>query len=280
VPDEPAPVVPATESAAAKPEPTRAGGFLLNERPNQPLDGEQLFRQAIAPPPSATPASDSTGQPLGADVTSGGMDNVTLCRLAGIALVVFGLLALNSTREIPLPAALIVGGLVLAVYIGSPARLKREQIVDRWDMLMDGATGRRSEVMQGTVTRIDSQQLPQIHHETRDLAASLLRASTRPFLVVTHSGNRRLAPYRMHVSVRDYGTALQASWYLSYHRSFFEKLIPDPLVKLDLFDEQDLRAYATTVHHAFLDAVVDLMVALGKDASTLKRDSRGFLGIS
>jgi hypothetical protein len=134
--------------------------------------------------------------------------------------------------------------------------------------------------MQGTIARIDGQQLPQIQHETRDLAASLLRASTRPFLVVTHRGNRRLAPYRMHVSVRDYGTALQASWYLSYHRSFFEKLIPDPLVKLDLFDEQDLRAYATTVHHAFLDAVVDLLVSLGKDASTLKRDSRGFLGIS
>jgi hypothetical protein len=34
------------------------------------------------------------------------------------------------------------------------------------------------------------------------------------------------------------------------------------------------------VHHCFLDAVVDLMVALGQDASKLDRSSKGFLGIS
>ena len=64
------------------------------------------------------------------------------------------------------------------------------------------------------------------------------------------------------------------------HRGFFEKMLPNPIVTLDLFDEQDLRAYVGVVHHAFLDAIVDLMVELGQDASKLERSSKGFLGIS
>ena len=75
----------------------------------------------------------------------------------------------------------------------------------------------------------------------------------------------------MHVSVRDYGTALQASWYLSYHRGFFEKLIPDPLVKLDLFDEQDLRAYADDRPPRLPGRRHRTDVSVGKDASTLER---------
>src|SRR4029079_17578048 len=98
-----------------------------------------------------------------------GIDNVTLCRILGLAAVGLGVLAFLSTREFPFPVILIVGGLILAFYIGSPARLKRDQIVDRWDLLIDGAAGRREEVMQGTIARIERQHLPQIQHEYREL---------------------------------------------------------------------------------------------------------------
>jgi len=164
--------------------------------------------------------------------------------------------------------------------VGSPARLKREQVVDRWDCLISGGQGRGNEVVSATTARIDSQRLPFVHYEQRELAASLLRGGTRPFLVIGHQGNGRLRPYRMHVSVRDYGHNLQTSWFLTYHRSFFERLKPDPLVTLNLFDEQDLRAYVTAVHHGFLDAVIELMVSLGQDTNKIERTSKGFLGIS
>jgi hypothetical protein len=277
MPDDPTTGVPSTASAESAASPSSgAGGFLLGAQPESSVDGEQLFRQAVAAPPTPAPTSPPSGSPP----PPPGIDNVTLCRILGLAAVGLGVLAFLSTREFPFPVILIVGGLILAFYIGSPARLKRDQIVDRWDLLIDGAAGRREEVMQGTIARIERQHLPQIQHEYRELAASLLRSATRPFVVVTHLGNGRIAPYRMHVSVRDYGTNLQTSWYLSYHRSFFEKLVPNPLMKLDLFDEQDLRAYATTVHHAFLDAVTELLVSLGKDTASLERTSKGFLGIS
>ena len=281
MPDERLPVgVPSTEQTDTSPDAeasSPAGGFLLdNGHGEQPLDGQQLFDRAVAPAPAAAPPSP----PLAGNGSPEPIDNVILCRVAGLAAVAIGVIAFLNTRALPLPIILIVGGLVLALYIGSPERLRREHVIDRWDMLVDGATGRREEIVRGTVARIDAQGLSQVRHVERDLAASLLRGGTRPFLIVVHYGNRRLTPYRMHVSVRDYGTSLQTSWYLSYHRGFFEKLAPNPLVALNLFDEQDLRAYVGTVHHCFLDAVVELLTTLGQDTTKLERNSKGFLGIS
>jgi hypothetical protein len=51
-------------------------------------------------------------------------------------------------------------------------------------------------------------------------------------------------------------------------------------LRFDLFDEQDLRAYVTNVHHSLLKAVENLMLSLKQDPSTIDRKSRGFLGVS
>ena len=247
------------------------------------LDGEQLFRDAIRPispprPPSPAPTPD--GDPAMTDGDEPPPDIGRMARVFGLLMIAVGILAAITTRESPLPAFLIVVGAILAFYIGSPNRLKRDQIVDRWDCLIAGAQGRGDEVLTAVTGHVDRQALPFVEHEERDLAASLFRGGTRTFLVIWHNGNGRLKPYRMHVNVRDYGTNLQTSWFLTYHRSFFERLKPNPLVALNLFDEQDLRAYVTAVHYGFLDAVIDLMIALGQDTSKLDRKTNGFLGIS
>ena len=256
-----------------------AAGFRLNTHvdPHDDADwpdGELMFQQAVQPGPAHQPAAEPpTWEP---DPPS---DLTPLARIGGWVLIGIGILALVSTRELPLPLFLAGLGVALA-YVASPARLTREQIVDRWDCLIPGAQDRGDEVLDAVTGHIDRQALPFVEHAERDLAASLFRGGTRTFLVIWHNGNGRLGPYRMHVNVRDYGTNLQTSWFLTYHRSFFERLKPNPLVALNLFDEQDLRAYVTAVHHGFLDAVVDLMLALGQDASKLDRKTNGFLGIS
>lgn len=247
------------------------------------LDGEQLFREAVRPTPPPRPpylAPTPDGDPELTDGDELTPDIARMARIFGLIVIGIGILALISTRELPLPAFLIAGGAILAFYIGSPNRLKRDQIVDRWDCLIAGAQGRGDEVLDAVTGHIDRQKLPNVEYDERDLAASLFRGGTRTFLVIWQDGNGRLKPYRMHVNVRDYGTNLQTSWFLTYHRSFFERLKPNPLVALNLFDEQDLRAYVTAVHHGFLDAVIDLMIALGQDASKLDRKTNGFLGIS
>jgi hypothetical protein len=242
--------------------PPSGNGFLVDDPHGPSLDGEQLFRQELtsAPPPPHAPTETYPLEPATSDGSTP----------AGNAV----LLASGQQDKRDRQAAGFKADL------GSPARLKREQVVDRWDCLIAGGHGRGDAIVDATLDRIDQQQLPFVSYKQRALAASLLRGGTRPFLIVTHDNNGRLRPYRMHVNVRDYGQNLQTSWFLTYHLGFFEKLKPDPLVRLNLFDEQDLRAYVTAVHHCFLDSVVDLMVALGQDGSKIERNSKGFLGIS
>jgi hypothetical protein len=111
----------------------------------------------------------------------------------------------------------------------------------------------------------------------------------REFVVVRHSGNHRLDPYQLYVNARDYGTSLVVDWHLTYRPSL-PKLImliqlrfprnATPLDELDLFDMQDLRAYATTAHRCVLDTVRGVMTELNQDPAKVEDRSKGFLGIS
>lgn len=249
---------------------TSSGGFLLSAQRAEPAHGT---------PRAATPTPERSAAPAGAD-DSAPLDSATLLRILGVGAIVVGAVALLNTHELPLPLFLIIGGLILALYIGSPTRLMRDQVVDRWDCLIDGGQERGSDIIASTTARITGQGLPSVSHTQQQLTASALRGDPRPFLVISQRANSRLRPYKMYVNVRDYGTNLQVSWFLIYHRGFFERLKPNPLVALNLFDEQDLRAYSTTVHHALIDGVIELMLALDQDTSTLSRSTKGFLGIS
>lgn len=212
-----------------------------------------------------------------------GSELVDIFRILGGGLIVLAFLIFLGSRSLPFPVLMLIAGLILIFVAGSPDRLRREQIIDRWDLLISGGQGQGDAVVSATIFQIDQQQLPGVSYKQADFSPGIARGlagSTRPFLVISQSGNRRLQPYRMHVNVRDYGNNLQTSWFLSYHRSFFERIKPNPLVRLDLFDEQDLRAYVTAVHHCFTDSVVDLVSSLGQDTSQVDRSSKGFLGIS
>jgi hypothetical protein len=102
--------------------------------------------------------------------------------------------------------------------------------------------------------------------------------------------NEGLKDYRMYIGARDYGNNLDVQWYLTCEPGFFKKTLSAFLTKgasdkalsfiLDLFQQQDLSAYATVVHHCLLKALEKLMLGLGQDVSKIDRKSRGFLGIS
>lgn len=247
-----------------------SNGFLVDEGS---VDG-------AASHPNGTPPARSVA-PSSAEAPA--TDLLDILRIAGWGLIGLSWLIYLGTRSIPFPLLMLVVGVLLVFYISSPERLRREQVIDRWDTLISGGHGHADPIVTSTVWRIDQQQLPRVHYEQCDVSPGILSSlagKTRPFLVISQSANRRLQPYRMYVNVRDYGDNLQASWYLAYHRSFFERFKPNPLVQLDLFDEQDLRAYVSAVHHCFTDAVVELVTSLGQDTSRVDRSSKGFLGIS
>ena len=250
-------------------------GFLLDDdfgRTPASTDGTQDSSPS-------SPGIDPT--PLSPDPSGG--DLVDILRILGGGLILLAVLIFLGSRSLPFPLFMLIAGLILIFVVGSPDRLRREQIIDRWDLLVSGGQGQGDAVVSATVFQIDQQKLPGVSYKHANFSPGIVRGlagNTRPFLVISQSGNRRLQPSRMHVSVRDYGDNLQTSWFLSYHRSFFERIKPNPLVQLDLFDEQDLRAYVTAVHHCFTDSVVDLVSSLGQDTSRVDRSSKGFLGIS
>ena len=98
-----------------------------------------------------------------------------------------------------------------------------------------------------------------------------------------------MVPYQIYVNARDYGNNLDVSWYLTFRPTWwqaflslipFVSMIPKTLSDLDLFDQQDLTAFATNAHHCLLKTVEKLMASLNQDSSKIDRKSRGFLGIS
>jgi hypothetical protein len=94
----------------------------------------------------------------------------------------------------------------------------------------------------------------------------------------------------MFIGARDYGDTLDVQWYLTCEPGFFKRHLSDILTRgasdkalsfnLDLFQQQDLNAYATVVHHCFLEAIEKLMSGLDQDSSKIDRKSKGFLGVS
>ena len=189
----------------------------------------------------------------------------------------------QSQREMVLGNLEILVALPILALGPRLALLRRQHVIDRWDALIDGSCGQSDQVVQDTITTLSTWEVPYLRLRRADLAPSILRAlfrDRRPFLIVTHNQNHRLKPYRTYIMVRDYGTSLQTCWYLVYRPHLLERLQRNPAARLDLFDEQDLRAYVTAVHHALLAAVVTLLASAGQDSSTLNRTSNGFLGIS
>jgi len=191
------------------------------------------------------------------------------------------------------------------------AIVRKEEVVDSWSVLIGDGQGRAGEIFNNTDSFIRETKAPDVKMEKKAMAPGIIRGifgTKRDFLIVTQKGNPRLKPFQMFIGARDYGNNLDVSWYLTQRPGFWIRVLAFflmiPVVNilfipfaflsgltsmvrerrggldLDLFDEQDLRAYVTNAHHCLLEAVEKLMVDLHQDPSKMERKSRGFLGIS
>ena len=168
--------------------------------------------------------------------------------------------------------------------------LQDEKIIDRWSMIIENGKGKAEQVYKDTGSFIEKSESPGTAIEDVKIRPSWLKGLfgvERDYLMVTNDG---LNDYRMYIGARDYGNHLDVSWYLTCEPGFFKRTLSDVLTKgasdkamsfnLDLFQQQDLNAYATVVHHCLLKAIEKMMSNLGQDPSKIDRKSKGFLGIS
>jgi len=184
---------------------------------------------------------------------------------------------------------MILAGLALGARL---ATLKKEEVIDNWSILIENGNGRAEDIFRDTNSFILETKAPAIAIKREQISPSMLKGvlgRKRDFLTVIDKRNIRLKPYKIFINARDYGKNLDVSWYLTFKPELWKRIlalvpfvsiVPKKLSDLDIFDQQDLRAYATNAHHCVIKAVEKLMLSLGQDPTKIDRRSRGFLGIS
>ena len=117
------------------------------------------------------------------------------------------------------------------------AIVRREEVIDGWSILMGAGQGRAEEIFGNTDDFITETKTPNVKKERKKLAPGVIRGlfgAKRDFLVVAEAGNKRLKPYQMFIGVRDYGSNLDISWYLTYRPGLLKdtrKVMPRFLLK-------------------------------------------------
>ena len=204
---------------------------------------------------------------------------------------------------------IIVFVIAVSIFLFSKGggKLKEEEIIDRWSVLIKEANGKGKEVFRIAEENIKELKTPNVKLVRKEIAPTFIRklkGEKRPFLVAE---NTFLKGYLMYIGAVDYGEQLFVSWYLTLEltgiRKFLAKL-PWPLLILllpivipiniyqkfkrktvapadmDIFDLEELTAYVTTVHHALIDATKEVSEAVGFDFTKVDQKSKGFLNIS
>ena len=168
--------------------------------------------------------------------------------------------------------------------------LKDEKILDSWSTIIENAQDKVDEIYKKVPELIQESKAPGVRSETvrvKPGGLSGLFGKDREYLMVTNEG---LRDYKMYIGAREYGNNLDISWYLTCEPGVFKSSLSSFLTKgasdkalsfmLNIFQQQDLNAYATVVHHCLLKSVETIMKSKNQDPSKIERKSKGFLGIS
>lgn len=168
--------------------------------------------------------------------------------------------------------------------------LKDEKILDSWPILIENAQDKMNDAYNYLSWFIQDSQAPGVKTEFVRVSPGALAGifgRERNYLMVTNEG---LRDYKMYIGARDYGKNLDVSWYLTCEPGLFKSTLSNILTKgasdkalsfmLDIFNQQDLIAYATLIHHCLLKSVTSIMQSLNQDPTSINRKSRGFLRIS
>ena len=162
--------------------------------------------------------------------------------------------------------------------------INREQVVEQWDQLIGHAGGKDKWVMETTEQKIKEVGDSNISCSMDEVSTGYF-GEKRDFLIVTHY---RLREYAMFIGARDYGADLYVSWYLTLHPGFLKRTISKQIAQgnqnalsmnLNMFLQQDLRAYVGIGNSCLQEVVKELMEELKQDYSSINRKSKGFLSV-
>jgi len=187
------------------------------------------------------------------------------------------------------------------------AKVKESDIVEEWSVLIEGAQGRQQEFYQLIENRLDELQPPALSVAQEKVYPSLIRrlkGDGKLFLIIK---SKYFDGYVVNVCAEEYGKQLLIAWYLTQRVSKFMQFMANMpgfivfsiypiylLIKLydkitnrrvtlenmDLFDRQELSAFAGTVHHCVLFGSENVADAVNFDFSKVDRKTKGFLNLA
>jgi hypothetical protein len=159
--------------------------------------------------------------------------------------------------------------------------LRKDRIIDNWLAIVDNGIGQQERVYQRTESLLEEAKLPDVTWKREPISSGMFGRS-RIFLIVNH---RSLKEYVMYLSARDYGQHLDCAWFLTVQPGFFQRTASKFAsgqkggFGLDVFDQQDLSAWISVRHHAFIRAVKELMEELQLDPMSMNTQSKGCLSV-
>jgi hypothetical protein len=164
--------------------------------------------------------------------------------------------------------------------------LKEETILNEWSIILDHGAGHEAALLTSIQERMREAAMPNCHTwALEEVQSSGLFSKVRRELIVVRQ--EQFTDYRMYIGVRAYGIHLDCCRFLTVEPGFMKKWAAEKLTGAsdalsapkNILIHQDLRAWATVVHHAVLSSVEELMKKLNQDTALLQRGSKGFLEI-
>lgn len=154
---------------------------------------------------------------------------------------------------------------------------------ETWSVLIEDASGRGQEIYARIRKILEHHKVPNLIAEDKEVASSMIegmKGNKRPFLMVRNSS---LVGFRIYIGAGDYGNQLAVWWYMVPITNVWKRrkgILKGLPAEMDIFDQQDLISFLTTVHHAVVKASEEVSDSVGFDFSKVDQKSRGFLNIS
>jgi hypothetical protein len=162
-------------------------------------------------------------------------------------------------------------------------RSRSESVIDSWSTIIENAGGQEKKLMDDMARVIGEAHIPYARL-SRDDCTTGFSGTKRDFLILRHD---YYSQYRMFIGAKEYGTSLDVSWFLTLYinrlRARMLKIAtgnPHAFsMQLDIFQQQDVRAFVSIAHHCVKHAVEALCGELEQTPVGLNTQSKGFLSV-
>ena len=168
------------------------------------------------------------------------------------------------------------------------AVLNPQNILDSWHSLLDGCSGAAGQLFDKVGAKIDAAEPPNVYYDEERVATGFwmnITGQGREFLLV-YNEVPKVKDYKFYITSEPYGIHLSVGWYLTAPGGLLRSLGLGNVetflreAKLDLFESQELRNFATLVHGCVADSADEIVLSAGPDMQKVNRQTKGFLGLS